>query len=59
MSPRTGRPPSENPKHNQYRIRLSDDELKMIEFCQSKTGKSKAGIIREGINKVYQELSQK
>lgn len=59
MTPRTGRPPSEDPKHNQYRIRLNNSELKMLEFCQSETGKSKAEIIREGINKVYQELSQR
>ena len=59
MTPRTGRPPSDDPKHNQYRVRLTDDELKMLEFCQSETGKSKAAIIREGIEKVYQELIQK
>lgn len=59
MTPRTGRPPSDDPKQNQYRVRLTDDELKMLDFCRSKTGKSKAEIIREGIKKVYYDLIQK
>lgn len=56
MVSKMGRPLSSNPKSNQYRIRMTNDEVEMLEFCCEKTGKSKADIIRDGIKKVYQEL---
>ncbi len=49
--------PTINPKTNQYRVRLSDDDLRMLEFCSQKTGLSKADVIRKGIKKVYQEIN--
>lgn len=58
MSPRTGRPTSD-PKNNQYRIRLSDKEVHMLEYCCEKTGLSKSDIVRRGIEKVYKEVSEK
>ncbi|MCK9251818.1 MAG: hypothetical protein M0P55_03595 [Clostridiales bacterium] len=59
MTPRTGRPPKESTRDHQYRIRLSDDELKKLDECARITGRAKADIIREGIDKVYQELMAK
>lgn len=56
MSPRMGRP-TNDPKNNQYRIRLSDKEVEMLEFCCKKTQKSKSDIVRQGIEKVYKEIS--
>lgn len=56
MSPRTGRP-TKDPKNNQYRIRLSDKELEMLEYCCEKTKLSKSDIVRRGIEKVYKEIS--
>ena len=58
MVPRTGRP-TDDPKRLSTRIRLSESDIDKLKFCQSKTGKTKAEIIREGIDKVYQELIQK
>ena len=55
---RTGRP-TDDPKRNQYRVRLSETDLEKLEFCTRTTGKTKAEIIREGIEKVYQELKAK
>lgn len=55
MSPRTGRPTDE-PKTHQQRIRMSDKDIEMLEYCCKATGKSKAEIIREGIREVYQKL---
>ena len=55
MTPRTGRPTNE-PKNSQYRLRLSDNDIKMIDYCCEKTGKSKADILRLGVEKVYNEL---
>ncbi len=57
MSPRTGRPTSD-PKNNQFRIRLSDKEVEMLEYCCKKTGLSKSDIVRRGIERVYKEVSE-
>lgn len=56
MNPRTGRPPSVDPKSRQTRIRMSDEDLEKLEFCARATGRTKAEIIREGIDRIYQEL---
>lgn len=58
MSPRTGRP-TENPKKNNTRIRMTDDEVEMLEYCCEKTGKSKTDIITMGIKKIFNELKAK
>ena len=58
MPPRKGRPPKDDSRDKQYRIRLSDEELKKLEFCCKKTGLSKADVIRKGIETVYQEVSK-
>ncbi len=58
VSPRTGRP-TNDPKNNQYRIRLSDKEVEMLEYCCKKTGLSKSDIVRKGIEKVYNEIKDK
>ena len=57
MSPRTGRPTDE-PKNLNTRVRLSDDDVSMLEYCCKETGKKKSEIIRLGIRKVYEELKK-
>lgn len=57
LSPRTGRP-TDNPKKHETRIRMSDKDIEMLEYCCNATGKTKADIIREGIRKVYNELKK-
>ena len=47
-----GRPPKEDSRDNQYRIRLSNEELRKLELCCRKTGLSKADVIRKGIETV-------
>ena len=58
LSPRTGRP-TDNPKKHETRIRMSDKDIEMLEYCCEYTGKTKADVIREGIKKVYDELTKK
>lgn len=58
MSPRTGRPTT-NPKNNWTGFRLSDDDIKKLNYCVEKTGMSKAEIVRRGIDMVYQEILKK
>ena len=58
MSPRMGRPPSNDPKSHETRIRMSDRELEMLEICCQKTGMTKANVIRKGIELVYKQVSE-
>lgn len=57
MSPRTGRP-TDNPKKHETRIRMSDEDVKILEYCCKLTGKSRSDIIREGIREVYAKLKK-
>ena len=55
MSPRTGRPTTD-PKKHETRIRMSDEDVKLLEICCQKTGLTKAEIIRQGIREVYEKV---
>ena len=55
LSPRTGRPTTD-PKTHETRIRMSDKDIQMLEYCCEKTGKTKAEVIRLGIKEVYEKL---
>ncbi len=57
MSPRTGRPTTD-PKKHETRIRMSDEDIEILEYCAKVTGKSKADIIREGIREVYKKIKK-
>lgn len=57
MSPRTGRP-TDSPKKHETRIRMSDEDVQILEECCKLTGKSKADIIREGIREVYAKIKK-
>lgn len=57
LSPKTGRP-TDNPKNLNTRIRLSDDDVKRLEYCAQKTGLTKSEIIRKGIKEVYDKLQK-
>ena len=57
MSPRTGRP-TDAPKKHETRIRMSDEDVEILEYCCRATGKTKAEIIREGIRNVYAKLKK-
>nr|DAJ58128.1 MAG TPA: NikA, BACTERIAL CONJUGATION, RELAXASE, DNA [Caudoviricetes sp.] len=47
-----------SPKTNNYRIRMTDEELRKLELCCERTGLSKADVIRLGIDKVYMETEE-
>lgn len=57
MSPRTGRPTTD-PKNHETRIRMTDEDVRILEFCASKTGMTKTEVIRQGIREVYAKLQQ-
>ena len=58
MSSKMGRP-TDNPKIEKTMVRLSKEDMMMLEHCASVTGKSKAAIIRTGIKIVYDSLKNK
>ena len=57
VSPRTGRP-ADSPKKHETRIRMSDKDIEILEYCCQVTGKSRSDIIREGIREVYAKLKK-
>lgn len=59
MSPRIGRPPSDNPKRNETRIRMTDGEIEKLDYCCKVFGLTKADVIRRGIDRVYEEAQER
>lgn len=57
MSPQIGRP-TDDPKTLSTRIRLSQDDIDMLNYCVEITGKTKSEIIRQGIKVIYQGLKK-
>lgn len=57
MSPKMGRP-TQSPKTHETRIRMSDEDIRMLNACVSKTGKTKSDVIREGIREVYNKINE-
>lgn len=49
--------PTDDPKSLNTRVRLSAKDIERLYYCCEKTGKKKSEIIREGIYKVYRELT--
>lgn len=59
MSPKTGRPPiGDSSKDRGYRIRMSDEELKKLDYCAKVLGLSKAEVIRRGIDEMYEKAQK-
>lgn len=52
MSPRTGRPHSENPKTERLFIRVTPDEKKEIQEFSKKSGYGLLELIKKGIESV-------
>jgi len=49
---------TDDPKVFQTKIRMSEEDIMILDYCVEKTGKTKAEIIRDGIRKVYAELKE-
>ena len=57
MSPRTGRP-TDDPKEHQTRVRMSDRDLQRLDYCAAVLGLTKAEIIRQGIELMYEKAQK-
>ena len=49
-----GRPPKENSRDKQYRVRLNDEEENMLSFCSEETGEAKSDIFRKALKAYYE-----
>lgn len=58
MVAKVGRPKSGNPRRNNTRLRMTDEEVAMLEYCAEKTGKTKTEILMLGLEKVYNEIKK-
>ena len=55
LSPRTGRPKSENPKSFEIKARIdAETNQRLQKFCD-KTGKTRTQVVREGIELILAE----
>lgn len=59
MSPRTGRPKSENPKSTQLAVRLDGETLDKLDELATLYGVSRVEVLRMGIERLYSERVKK
>lgn len=55
MSPKTGRPKSNNPKDTRIQIRLDKETISKLDGCAKNAQTTRSEIIRRGIDLVEQE----
>ena len=58
MSPRTGRPKSENPKSNPIHVRLDDETQEILENYSNQENIAKTEGIRRGIHRLKSEIKK-
>lgn len=54
MTPRTGRPPSEDPKVITVRARMTREDVEMLDACCKIEAQTRSDVIRKGIGYEYQ-----
>ncbi len=59
MSPRTGRPKSNNPKDTQLAVRLDDETLKQLDAVAAAYSETRVQTIRRGIKVLHSEMEKK
>ena len=51
-----GRPPVDDKRDNQYRVRLNDEENQMLSYCSEMTGQPKSQIFRRALESYFQTV---
>ena len=59
MSPRTGRPPVDNPKNVKMNIRISEETAKELIECAEALNISRVNVIEKGIKLVKRTIEEK
>ena len=58
MSPRTGRPKSDNPKGKQLGVRFDKGQLEKLDTVAEHYKETRAESIRRGVEKLYSEIKK-
>lgn len=58
MSPRTGRPKSENPKGKQLGVRFDKEQLEKLDTIAEYYKETRVESIRRGVEKLYSEIKK-
>lgn len=59
LSPKTGRPPKENPRNVNLNIRVTKDEAALIQDCADELNTTRTDVIIKGVKMVKAELEDK
>lgn len=55
---KAGRPPVENPRSIQMRIRLTQDESDILKECATNLNTTQTNVVVMGIKKVYESIKK-
>ena len=58
MATKIGRPPVENPKNINIRIRMTEEEANMLENCVRHFSTTKTNILLQGLKQVYADIKK-
>ena len=58
MSPRTGRPPVDNPKSVKMNIRITEQTARDLQECAEQLNTSRVNVIEEGIKLVKAKIKK-
>lgn len=58
MSPRTGRPKSDNPKGKQLGVRFDKEQLEKLDTIAEHYKETRVESIRRGVEKLYLEIKK-
>lgn len=56
MSPRTGRPKSDNPRNYRFEIRMDKELAEKLQDCADRLQISKTAVIEKGIDLVHKSV---
>jgi len=59
VSPRTGRPKSDNSKDTMLRVRIDEETVNKLDFTSRKLDMTKSEVVRNGIENEYQKALKK
>lgn len=50
--------PTEDPKTQSIRTRLSEEDVKRLDYCAKETGLNRSEVIRQGIRAIYRQVKK-
>lgn len=58
MSPRTGRPKSDNPKSEEIKVRATKQDKQVLLECCKELNKTQYEVVMEGVRRVYADIKK-